>query len=105
MRIHRENNPGVGPDLLLYQDKTTDENSMNSSVRQSWIPMDRISSLVQLETALILICLAIGVYFFYKLFLKEISRERHKNLQGLFLNLLFHFIFASFFYACFEILQ
>jgi small-conductance mechanosensitive channel len=78
---------------------------MNSTVRQTWIPMDRISNIIQLEQALLLLILAIGVYFFYKMFLRKVSRERHQNLKVLFANLTVHILFGAFLFLSFEFLQ
>lgn len=82
-----------------------DKASVSSSVRQSWIPMDRVSNIVQLEPALILLAMALGSYLFYSLFLKAVSRERHDNLKKLFFNLGFHFVFGATFFVAFSLFQ
>ncbi|MEQ1875685.1 MAG: mechanosensitive ion channel domain-containing protein [Bdellovibrionia bacterium] len=78
---------------------------MNTSARATWIPLDRVSGIVQLEPALILLLLALGAFFFYRIFLKAVSRERHDNIRNLFFNLSFHFIFGTFFFVSFSLLQ
>ncbi|HAR41859.1 MAG TPA: mechanosensitive ion channel family protein [Bdellovibrionales bacterium] len=56
----------------------------------SWIPAERIQELVTLEPVLAVLGLAAGAWVIYSVFLKELSAMRHKNLRGLFSNLLLH---------------
>ncbi|MBC7692158.1 MAG: mechanosensitive ion channel family protein [Methylotenera sp.] len=63
---------------------------MNSHLSQPWIPLSRIESLIQLEPALAVLGLALGAWLIYKIFLRDISVERHTNLKNLFSNLLMH---------------
>jgi small-conductance mechanosensitive channel len=64
--------------------------SVNSKINQPWIPFDRIASLVQLEPALFIVALALLSWLLYKVFLKDLSPERHRNLRTLFVNLSAH---------------
>lgn len=57
---------------------------------ESWLPKNKIDAVVQPELLFLVIVLALSAWIFYKLFLKAVSPERHKNLRGLFKNLLFH---------------
>ncbi len=61
----------------------------------SWIPLDRIHSLVQLEPALVLLGLGAAAWVIYKLFLREVSEDRHRFLRSRFLNLLGHAALAA----------
>jgi small-conductance mechanosensitive channel len=64
----------------------------------SWIPLERISRILQFETALLVLFFAFGSYIFYRLFLNRLSPERHANLRKLFRNLAMHSVVgASFF--------
>lgn len=60
---------------------------MNSKIKQPWFPLQRIEELAQLEPALIVVGLALISWVIYKIFLREASKERHRNLQKLFLNM------------------
>lgn len=65
---------------------------MRSKINEPWIPLDRIEAIVQLEPALALAGLALGSFLVYRLLLRRVSEERHRNLKNLFLNLLGHFM-------------
>jgi small-conductance mechanosensitive channel len=52
-----------------------------------------------------LVGLALGVFLFYRVFLREISRDRHENLKELFINLGYHFLFGSVVWFAFLSLQ
>jgi len=56
------------------------------------VPVEKIESMVQLEPALVIIGLALGAWLGYKLLLRGISEERHRNLRRLFQNLSFHLL-------------
>ena len=60
---------------------------MNPKIKQPWFPLERIEALAQLEPALMVVSLALLSWVVYKLFLKNASTERHKNLNNLFLNM------------------
>lgn len=68
-------------------------------MESSWIPLERISRLLQLETAILVLLYPISTYVFYRLFLRRLSSERHQNLGNHFRNLLMHTILGASFYA------
>lgn len=61
---------------------------------QAWISAERIEDVVQLEPALIILGLIFVAVFIYKVFLRNTSEERHRNLHNLFKNLGLHSIIA-----------
>ena len=68
------------------------------------IPIERIDQLLQLEPLTVILALAAGAWIIYKLFLRNVSTERHQNLVGQFKNLAWHIGFFSIFgalYVCF----
>jgi len=66
----------------------------------SWIPLERISRVLQIETALLVLLFPMGAFLFYRIFLKRLSPERHANLRNLFRNLGLHTIIGA---SCFTI--
>ena len=60
---------------------------MNSKLNQPWLPVERIQALIQIEPAMVIVGLATGAWILYRLFLKKVSPERHRNLRKLFGNL------------------
>ncbi len=77
---------------------------MNSK-SPAWISLSKIQQLVQLEPALMIVGLSIGAWIAYKLLLREISAERHRNLRKNFRNLLIHSVFAIAFYSVYLVLE
>ena len=67
---------------------------MNPKINQAWIPVEKIEELVQLEPALAILGLAFAAWVIYKTFLRDLSDERHRNMQSYFRNLGLH-IFAA----------
>jgi len=63
---------------------------MNPRLNQPWIPADRIEGIVQLEPALVIVGLSFIAWLIYRLFLREASADRHRNLKTLFVNLVAH---------------
>src|SRR5262249_23119218 len=63
------------------------EDDVNSKLGQPWIPIDRIETFIQPEPALVIFGLALGALLVYKLLLREVSEERHRNIERLFTNL------------------
>lgn len=56
--------------------------------------------MIQLEPALVLLGLSVLAWLIYRVFMRKVSRSRHTNLRGLFLNVLAHLaIFGVFFTA------
>jgi small-conductance mechanosensitive channel len=76
-------------------------------MNQPWIPADKIDALVQIEPILMTIGLIFAAVIIYKLFLRQISEERHRNLKNLFKNLAIHLLcaFATFggYYATYRL--
>lgn len=73
-------------------------------LRKSFLTLERMEAVVQIDPALFLAFLALTSWFFYKLFLKDLSKERHKNLRTLFRNLLLHSIMGSVLFVGFTLL-
>jgi small-conductance mechanosensitive channel len=63
---------------------------VNPRLSQPWIPIGKIEELVQLEPALLIAGLSLGAWLVYKLLLRDVSTDRHRNLKLLFQNLWFH---------------
>jgi small-conductance mechanosensitive channel len=59
------------------------------------IPLERIEAFVQLEPALVILGFAVGSWLVYKLFLRQVSQERHQRLRGYFANLLVNLLTAG----------
>lgn len=78
---------------------------MTSKITQSWIPLERVQSVVQLEPALFVLLMATTSWIIYKLFLGDISPERHRNLRALFRNILVHSVIAVVLFVAFWVLQ
>ena len=57
--------------------------------------------LVDPEPYFILTFLFILAWLFYKLFLREVSDERHRNIANHLKNILHHFLFCSTFFSAF----
>ncbi len=83
-------------------DKTND---MGTKLMQPWVPAERIESVLRTETAIFVLCLALSSWVIYKIFLKGVSPDRHRNLNRLFRNLLFHCLYAVSFFAGYWFLQ
>jgi small-conductance mechanosensitive channel len=74
---------------------------VNSKLSQPWLQLERIESLVQLEPALVIVGLAVAAWVFYKLFLRKLSDERHRNLSKLFRNVFFHLCIGTALFAAY----
>lgn len=68
---------------------------MNTRTQSSLISLEKVEHLLHLEPALLLLGLSLACWLVYKLFLRDISAERHKNLQGQFKNLVYHLVSCS----------
>lgn len=62
-------------------------------------------ALLGFEPYFILCSLFLLAWVFYKVFLKEVSEERHRNLKNQFRNLLRHFVLFTTLFATFSILK
>ncbi len=63
---------------------------MNPKLSQSWLPLDRIDQAIQIEPGIFILFLTIAAFALYKIFLTELTPERHRNLRKLFKNLSGH---------------
>lgn len=72
---------------------------MNPKPATPLIPFERIERLIQLEPALVILGFAVVTWLLYKVLLKDISFERHRNLQGQFQNLAYNTISGIAFYS------
>lgn len=75
---------------------------MNYSFPNIWLPTDKITSATRLEPFLFVLFCAITTFLIYKLFLRGLSPERHRNLRAEFNNLLFHSIICLVLYGLFK---
>ncbi|OFZ19659.1 MAG: hypothetical protein A2X94_16505 [Bdellovibrionales bacterium GWB1_55_8] len=62
------------------------------SSTQSWIPLARVQEIAEIEPAILLLGLSLGAWAIYKLFLRNVSKERHARLNNLGKNLVFHLL-------------
>ena len=69
-----------------------------------WFPTERISALIQMEPALVMLALALGSYLVYRFFLRGVNASRHENLKALFRNLLFHTVGFGSLFGFYEVL-
>jgi small-conductance mechanosensitive channel len=68
---------------------------VKTKLGEPWVPADRIEALVQLEPALVIAGLVLGAWLSYKLLLRQVSEERHRNLRGQFRGILSHLALAT----------
>ncbi len=68
------------------------------------IKMQNLYSILDPEPYFLLCSLLLLAWLFYKLFLKEVSDERHENLRGHFKNIFRHFLIFSTFFAVFVLI-
>lgn len=77
---------------------------MKINLPESWIPADKIHEVIQLEPAVIIFILALCSWITYKVFLRHLSLDRHRNLRKLFVNLASHSGFMAALYLTYEFL-
>ncbi len=70
-----------------------------------WVPLEKIELFVQIEPALVILALAFCSWSISKLFLSELSKERKRNLNALFKNLVYHLIFGALLFSTYYGLQ
>ena len=70
-----------------------------------WISESSIAQSVRIEPVAVLLCLTVAAWVIYKVLLRKASLERHRNLRGLFKNLLGHLAGGLSVYALYEALQ
>lgn len=75
----------------------------NLTLANTWPLHQKILQYVQLETLLIFLSLGLACWIFYKLALKNLARNRHLRLQGLFKGLVFHLSGAAILFALFSL--
>lgn len=74
---------------------------MNYKLPHLWLPSDRINAALQIEPILFVLLSAITSFLLYKLFLRGVSPERHRNLRLQFKNLFFHSLLCLTFFGVF----
>jgi small-conductance mechanosensitive channel len=74
---------------------------MESRALESWIPIQRITPLIDAEPVLVLIGLTLAAWLTHKFVLKGLSKERHELLNELFTNLYAHLLNAGILTVCF----
>jgi small-conductance mechanosensitive channel len=72
---------------------------------EKFLNTKNLYALLDFEPFAILCCLILLAWSFYKIFLKEVSEERHQNLKTHFRNLLRHFVILSTLFATFLIMS
>lgn len=70
-------------------------------MNEKFIQTQSLYSLLDLEPFIILSALLLLAWVFYKLFLREVSEERHRNLQNHFRGLFRHYLIMSVFFMTF----
>lgn len=78
---------------------------MNYKLSYLWLPTDRIHNALQIEPLLFVGLSAVTSFLIYKLFLRGLSAERHRNLRVQFKNLIFHSFLCMAFYGCFYVVR
>ena len=58
----------------------------------TWVPIEKVTALVQPEPALVIVVLAILAVLFYRLFLRSVNPERHRLLRALQKNMAAHLV-------------
>ncbi|MFM8314430.1 MAG: mechanosensitive ion channel family protein, partial [Deltaproteobacteria bacterium] len=74
---------------------------MPSKLANIWLPADRIHNAVSIEPVLFVLLLAFSSFLVYKLFLRGLSPERHRNLRSQFKNLMAHSAICAVFFGLF----
>lgn len=72
---------------------------------EKFIKIQALYNLLSLEPFILLGCLMIVTWIFYKFFLREASEERHRSIRRHFKALLRHYILLAFFFVLFIFLQ
>lgn len=70
-------------------------------MEDKFIKTQNLYALLDFEPFIILSSLLLLAWLFYKLFLREVSEERHRNLRNHFRNLLRHYLAMSIFFLTF----
>lgn len=64
---------------------------------------ESLYSYLELEPYLVILFLVLSTWLFYKIFLKNVSLERHRNIEAQFKSVLKHFTFMSFLFLIFQL--
>jgi small-conductance mechanosensitive channel len=78
---------------------------VSSKINQPWISLDKIELFVQIEPAILILGLALGAWLTSKVFLRDLSKERQRNLKTLFKNLTYHLLLGTSLFVIYFILH
>ena len=78
---------------------------MNTKFPTLWLPSEKIHNALQVEPVLFVALTAISSFLLYKLFLRGLTPERHRNLRNQFKNLIFHIFICCVFYSLFVLIR
>jgi small-conductance mechanosensitive channel len=78
---------------------------VSSRLNQSWLPIEKIEQFVQLEPALLITGLALGAWITSRIFLRQISEDRKRNLNTLFKNLSYHLLLGTGLFLAYSVLH
>lgn len=78
---------------------------MSTKFPTLWLPSEKIHNALQVEPVLFVALTAISSFLIYKLFLRGLTPERHRNLRNQFKNLVFHIFLCGFFYSLFLLVK
>ncbi len=68
-----------------------------------FIQTQRLYQILDLETFILISCLGVSAYLFYRFFLKDVSVERHQNINVHLKTLLKHYLGVLLFFGLFQI--
>ncbi len=80
-------------------------NEVVSQNTNQLIQIDALHRIIGLEPYVLLSTLLVITWFFYQLFLKNVSDERHRNIRNQFRQILQNFLFLNLLYFCFSFLH
>lgn len=78
---------------------------MDPRLKQPWISAQKLSDAIQIEPGLIIFAMMAAAWLIYRIFLKNLSEERHYYMRNYFLNLVSHVMFATIFFLTYWALQ
>ncbi len=78
---------------------------MNPRSGPAWIALDKVQHLLQLEPIIVIVVMALVSYLFYRIFLRGLSPERHRNLTRHFLHLTANLLMALVLYGLFSLCE
>ena len=77
----------------------------NTTTASSWVPIEKIDTLVQPEPALFIVVLAIAAVLLYRVLLRGLNPERHRLLRGLQKNMAIHLVMLVVFFTSFTAIR